>query len=151
MIKYQLKCDAGHEFEGWFRDSADYDNQAQRHLVECPVCGSSNVRKALMAPAVARSGALKKGSDTEARRAKVAQDLAQAAQKARDYVEKNFDYVGGRFPEEARRIHYGETEDRNIYGEATGGEVKELLDEGVSVAPVPEAQSASPTPRKKLN
>jgi len=113
MIKYQLTCDTDHEFEGWFRDSADYDAQSEAGLIECPNCGSDDVRKAMMAPAIARH--------TGSRRERVAglkNDLMKAAERARDYVEKNFDYVGERFSEEARRIHYGETKTRSIYGEA---------------------------------
>ena len=132
MIKYQLTCDTDHEFEGWFRDSADYDAQSEDGLIECPTCGSEDVRKAMMAPAIAR----RTGSRSE-RVASLKNDLVKAAERARDYVEKNFDYVGERFPEEARRIHYGETKERGIYGEATGKEVKELADEGVRVGPLP--------------
>lgn len=130
MIKYRLLCGGGHEFEGWFRDSADYDRQAGDRLVECPVCGDNAVRKAVMAPAVSRRPSSPRRPDAQ-------RDLVEAAKRARAYVEKNFDYVGGRFPEEARRIHYGETEPRRIYGEASGAEVKELAEEGVCVAPLP--------------
>ena len=131
MIKYQLLCAEEHEFEGWFRDSADYDAQAEDGLVECPVCGSGDVRKAVMAPAIARRGKGRAGA--------IKRDIVEAMTRARDYVEKNFDYVGEKFPEEARKIHYGETEERGIYGEASGKDVKELIDEGVNVAPLPGA------------
>jgi len=143
MIKYQLICDAEHDFEGWFRDSADYDAQAEDALVECPACGSEKIRKAMMAPAIVggkRSGA------RAARLEEIKRDMGQAVLRARDYVEKNFDYVGDQFPEEARKIHYGEKEERGIYGEATGKEVKELVDEGVSVAPLPGVRRTSPEP-----
>lgn len=133
MIKYQLLCAADHEFEGWFRDSADYDAQADKGLVECPACGSADVRKAIMAPAVARGG-------REARLSEIKGDMMKAMQRARDYVEKNFDYVGEKFPEEARKIHYGESDERPIYGEATGAEARELAEEGVSIAPLPGAK-----------
>lgn len=133
MIKYQLLCGYDHEFEGWFRDSADYDAQAGQGLIECPVCGGENVRKAVMAPSVARRD---RGS-RETRLAELKRDMGAAMERARAYVEKHFDYVGDKFPEEARKIHYGETEERGIYGEATGKEVKELVEEGVSVAPLP--------------
>lgn len=136
MIKYQLLCDSDHEFEGWFRDSGDFDVQAGDGLIECPLCGSDEIRKAIMAPAIGR-----KSNQVPARReqrlANLRDDVIAAAERARDYVEKNFDYVGNEFPEEARKIHYGETKERGIYGEATGREVKELIDEGVSVAPIP--------------
>lgn len=146
MIKYQLRCAADHEFEGWFRDSADFDVQAGDGLVECPVCGSATVRKAVMAPAIARRADVR--SDA------IRRDIMQAMTRARDYVEKNFDYVGEKFPEEARKIHYGETEERGIYGEATGKEVKDLVEEGVPVAPMPGAakkpdKAGKPKPRSQ--
>ncbi|MEL7487869.1 MAG: DUF1178 family protein [Pseudomonadota bacterium] len=154
MIKYNLLCDSDHEFEGWFRSSDDYDAQARDGLLECPVCASSSVRKALMAPAIARGGS----SRSDARLAEIKANMGEAMDRARRFVEKNFDYVGDRFPEEARRIHYGETEKRGIYGEATGDEVRDLVDEGVSVAPVPGApqKDAQGEPqiadgKKKLN
>lgn len=151
MIKYRLICDSDHEFEGWFRDSADYDVQSQEGLIECPSCGSGEVRKAVMAPAIARSGSKKD------RLAAIHHDMAKAVARARDYVEKNYDYVGDKFPEEARKIHYGESEERGIYGEASGKDVKALIDEGVQVAPLPGAKSdkagepKSPATSKKLN
>ena len=155
MIKYRLMCEADHEFEGWFRDSADYDTQAGNGMIDCPSCGSDEIRKAVMAPAVAR----REGSRKE-RLAAVQQDMARAVLRARDYVEKNFDYVGDKFPEEARKIHYGESQERGIYGEASGKEVKELMDEGVDIAPLPGVKKnadAAGTPKiataetKKLN
>ena len=143
MIKYQLTCDADHEFEGWFRDSADFDVQAERGLIECPACGSDAVRKAVMAPAIAR-----KGNSREARLKEIRNDMAKAVERARDYVEKNFDYVGDKFPEEARKIHYGESKERGIYGEASGKQVKELVEEGVQVAPLPGAGKKTNKPAK---
>ena len=104
MIKYQLTCDLNHEFEGWFRNSDDFDVQSKDGLIECPSCGSDEVRKAVMAPAVKRRG----GSRDE-RLSAIKNEIIQAAGRARDYVEKNFDYVGDKFPEEARKIHYGES------------------------------------------
>ncbi len=151
MIKYQLRCEADHEFEGWFRNSGDFDVQAKKGFLACPVCGSAEIRKAIMAPAIA--GAARGGARSEVRKL-----IAEAANRARDYVEKNYDYVGQRFPEEARKIHYGETSPRGIYGEASGKEVKDLLDEGVQVAPMPgkpqpaaiPAPTAPKQPAKKL-
>lgn len=134
MIKYRLICDLDHEFEGWFRDSADFDIQSDEGLIECPACGSGDVRKAVMAPAIARG----KGSRQE-RLAAIHKDMANAVERARTYVEKNFDYVGEKFPEEARKIHYGESKERGIYGEASRKEVKALVDEGVQIAPLPGA------------
>lgn len=127
MIKYQLICADDHEFEGWFRDSADFDDQCEDGLIECPACGSDTVRKAVMAPAIR----------TRSNRREISGDIVKAMDRARQYVEKNFDYVGEKFPEEARKIHYGEKDARGIYGEATGKEVKALVDEGVQVAPLP--------------
>ena len=149
MIKYRLRCDAGHEFEGWFRSSADYDVQAKAALLECPTCGSSDVRKAIMAPAIStkKGGSL---AEKDRRLREIQATMNEAAGKARDYVEKNFDYVGGTFPEEARRIHYGEKEARPIYGEATGKQAKELVDEGVAIAPLPGANKPA-AKKKKLN
>lgn len=141
MIKYQLKCGSGCSFEGWFRSSENFDRQAAEGTLKCPICASAEVARAIMAPAVV-GGA---GSRQEEKLAMMRETMTEAARRARDYVEKNFDYVGGRFPEEARKIHYGETEERSIYGEATGKEVKELVDEGVSIAPLPGP------PEKKLN
>ncbi|NWG72090.1 MAG: DUF1178 family protein [Parvularculaceae bacterium] len=136
MIKYQLRCDGDHEFEGWFRNSADFDIQAADGTLSCPACGSAKIGKAIMAPAVASSEA-KAQRVSDMRRA-----IAEAAARARAYVERNFDYVGDRFPEEARKIHYGESNPRGIYGEASGAEVKALIEEGVEVAPLPGAAKA---------
>lgn len=136
MIRYALVCKAGHEFEGWFPGIAACDTQLGKGLVACPDCGSTKVQKALMAPAVAPkkdlAGAKKRALAFAAHQAKLA--------AVREHVEQNFENVGERFPEEARRIHYGETEKRDIYGEASLQEAKELVDEGVEVAPLPGPQ-----------
>ena len=129
MIVYNLRCRNAHEFEGWFRDSAAYDEQAQGGSLTCPVCDSRKVEKAIMAPAV--SGAKKQGGAEEAKQ------MRQFMTGLRQYVQRNADYVGPNFAEEARKIHYGEAEERAIYGEASGAEVKALLEEGVPVAPLP--------------
>jgi hypothetical protein len=105
------------------------------------------VSRAIMAPAVVTGG----GKRREERLSVMREAMVDAARRARDYVEKNFDYVGDRFPEEARKIHYGETKERSIYGEATGAEVKELVDEGVEIAPLPPAPGAPADVKKKLN
>lgn len=147
MIKYSLTCGSGCAFEGWFRSSEDFDAQAGEGRLECPYCASSKVERAIMAPSLVR------GADAPARSSRLAEireAMAEAARRARDYVEKNFDYVGDRFPEEARRIHYGETKPRDIYGEATGAEVKELVDEGVAIAPLP-APPGAVADKKKVN
>lgn len=131
MIKYSLRCANAHEFEGWFRSSADFDDQSASGELSCPICGISHVEKAIMAPAVST------GRASEQRLGDMRAAMAEAAANARTYIEKNFEHVGGRFPEEARKIHYGEADARPIYGEATLKEAKELRDEGVSVAPAP--------------
>ena len=129
MIVYNLRCRNAHEFEGWFRDSAAYDAQAQGGSLTCPVCDSRKVEKAIMAPAV--SGAKKQGGAEEAKQ------MRQFMTGLRQYVQRNADYVGPNFAEEARKIHYGEADHRHIYGEASVEEAKELLEEGVDVAPLP--------------
>ena len=130
MIVYNLRCRNSHEFEGWFRDSAAFDAQSKGGKLTCPVCDSRKVEKAIMAPAV--SGA-KKSAVT----ADEAKKMRQFMTGLRKYVQENADYVGPNFAEEARKIHYGEAEDRHIYGEASLEEAKELVDEGVDVAPLP--------------
>lgn len=149
MIKYKLSCASGCAFEGWFRSSEDFEVQAREGRLECPYCASTEVARAIMAPAIMRGGAAP-APDRDARFAQMREAMTEAARRARDYVEKNFDYVGERFPEEARRIHYGETKRRDIYGEATGAEAKELAEEGVAIAPLPPA-AAAVADKKKIN
>ncbi len=149
MIKYKLSCAGGCAFEGWFRSSEDFDAQAREGRLECPYCASTDVARAIMAPAIVRGGATP-APDRDARFAQMRDTMAEAARRARDYVEKNFDYVGEHFPEEARRIHYGETKHRDIYGEATGAEAKDLVEEGVSIAPLPPVAAAVAN-KKKIN
>lgn len=139
MIKYALTCDAGHDFEGWFGASADYDDQAARGLLQCPVCGSAAVRKQIMAPAVA--GTKARGEPEASPRLR--EMMMQAMGAVRAHVEENFDYVGDAFAREARAIHEGTSEARGIYGEATPAEVRALKEDGVQVAPMP------PAPLKK--
>jgi hypothetical protein len=131
VIAYSLRCHKGHEFEGWFRDSAAFDSQSVGGHLSCPSCKSVRVEKAVMAPAV--SGTKK----TAARKASEAKAMRQFATGLRKYVQENADYVGPNFAEEARKIHYGETPDRHIYGEATPKQAQELVEEGVDVAPLP--------------
>jgi hypothetical protein len=152
MIRYALHCEAGHEFESWFANSAAFDKQAKRKLVECPVCGSSKIEKSIMAPRLART-------DDAPRAEEIAESpatppappaktpvmtvspqervLRQKLKELREHITKNSNYVGARFPEEARKIHYGETEHRSIYGEASPDEAKELHDEGIEFHPIP--------------
>ena len=140
MIRYALACDQDHAFEGWFSRSSDFDDQAARGQVECPVCSSRAVRKQIMAPAVA--GAKKRGDALPAEGAKRAM-MMEAMARVRAHVEETFDYVGDTFAREARAIHEGKSEERGIYGEATPAEVKGLVEDGVPVAPLP------PAPAKK--
>jgi len=133
MIRYALLCEHDHEFEGWFGASADFDDQQARGLIECPVCASKAVRKAIMAPAV--SGTKKKGQD--ATPAQTQAMMMEAMGRIRRHVEENFDDVGDTFAKEARAIHEGRSEERGIYGQATSKEVRELVEDGVPIAPLP--------------
>lgn len=138
MIRYALICEHEHEFEGWFGSSGDYDDHQSRGLLECPVCASKAVRKQIMAPAV--SGTKRTAKD-EARPTQAM--MLEAMSRIRKHVEENFDDVGDSFAKEARAMHEGKTEARGIYGQATPTEVKELVEDGVPVAPLP------PEPPKK--
>jgi hypothetical protein len=144
MIRYALLCEHDHDFEGWFGSSADYDDQHARGLLDCPVCGSKAVRKAIMAPAV--SGTKAKGSPQDPP-PEVQAMMMQAAQAVRRHVEDNFDYVGDAFAREARAIHEGKSEERGIYGEASGDEVRKLVEDGVPVAPLPQG----PPQKREIN
>jgi hypothetical protein len=155
MIRYSLICERKHDFEIWFKNSADFDKQSKRGLVACPACGSAKVEKAIMAPSLGRGS--RKGADMampdgapapEApapveNKTPVAmvspqeRELRAKLKELRDHLTKNAENVGGKFPEEARKMHYGETEHRSIYGEASPQEAKELLDEGVELHPLP--------------
>ena len=139
MIRYALICDRDHEFEGWFAASADFDDQQARGLVECPICASKAVRKAIMAPAVA--GTKRRSQDHSP--AQHHAMMMEAMSQVRRHVEENFDDVGDAFAAEARAIHEGRSEDRGIYGQATSAEVRDLVEDGVPIAPLP------PEPVKK--
>ncbi len=134
MIRFGLVCRQGHEFEGWFRSGESFESQAQSGDLFCPTCGDSSVQKAVMAPAVARSRAEVLPPDP--RRLAMAQ-MMQMARKVQEHVEKNFDNVGERFPEEARKIHYGDAEHRDIYGKASNNEAQALREEGISISQLP--------------
>lgn len=142
MIRYELRCANGDEFEAWFGSIADYDRQAEAGLVECPMCGSKHVEKAPMAPAVRTS------RSKEAQRER-AVAMAMAA-KVRDHIKENFDYVGDKFADEARKMHAGEADERAIWGEATPEEARALAEEGIPAAPLPQELAPAP-PAKKLN
>ena len=139
MIRYALTCDHAHEFEGWFGSSADFDDQQARGLLECPMCASKGVRKQIMAPAVAGT---KKRTQPGAAQPNQAV-MMEAMSRLRRHVEENFDDVGDTFAREARAIHEGKAEARGIYGQATPTEVRDLVEDGVPVAPMP------PEPPKK--
>lgn len=137
MILFELRCGEGHGFEAWFRNGEAYDAQVAANEVSCPLCGDTRIQKAPMAPRIAKGG---KASDEkaeaaarEARKREIMNELAELRRK----VEENCDYVGDRFPDEARRMHYGETEKRGIYGEATAEEAVELAEEGVAFSRIP--------------
>jgi hypothetical protein len=151
MIRYNLRCDRGHAFESWFQSSQAYETQEKRRLVNCPSCGSAKVERAIMAPQIVS----KKGRDIAAPApapAPVTEAAAPAStpllmaqerelraklKELRDHIVKNADNVGERFPNEARKMHYGDIEHRPIYGEASPDEARALIDEGVEVSPLP--------------
>ena len=149
MIRYSLRCERGHGFESWFQSSSTYDSQVKRKLVTCPACGSAKVEKAIMAPQIVS----KKGQDIAAPAAAATTEVTAPAstplmmaqerelraklKELRDHIVKNADNVGERFPNEARKMHYGDIEHRPIYGEASPEEARSLIDEGVEVSPLP--------------
>ncbi|CCD99163.1 DUF1178 family protein [Bradyrhizobium sp. STM 3809] len=153
MIRYALRCERDHTFESWFQSSSAYESQVKRKLVECPTCGSTKVEKAIMAPRIVS----KKGREAVPAPAAPApvptqevippgptsllmaqeRELRAKLKELRDHIVKNADDVGERFPTEARKMHYGETEHRPIYGEASLDEARELIEEGIEVAPIP--------------
>ncbi len=137
MIKFNLGCDNGHEFEIWFGSSQDFDNQKERKLLTCPHCGSSEVEKMLMAPSVT-TGRKKDQMVQVANMQNAQKEILTKMRELRDKVIETGEDVGSKFPEEARKIHYGETEARGIYGQASMEEATELAEEGVEFLPLPE-------------
>jgi hypothetical protein len=157
MIRYNLRCDRGHRFESWFQSSAAYESQEKRRLVNCPSCGSAKVERAIMAPQIVSNKKGQEGQDkgppVPATAATTATDVATPGstpllmaqerelraklKELRDHIVKNADNVGERFPNEARKMHYGDIEHRPIYGEASPEEARSLIDEGVEVSPLP--------------
>ena len=139
MIRYALTCEDGHRFESWFSDSQAFDTLRAADAVQCPECGSTAVEKALMTPqvATARKKDAKKEKVRLAANHSMRAEAVAAIRKIRDHVTENADYVGEKFPEEARKIHYEEAEPRGIYGEATADEAKALAEEGVEFHPLP--------------
>ena len=150
MIRYNLRCDRSHTFESWFQSSSAYESQEKRKLVSCPSCGSTKVERAIMAPqivskkgrevAVPESAAMPvEAPAAESTPLLMAQEreLRAKLKELRDHITKNADNVGERFPNEARKMHYGDIEHRPIYGEASPDEARALIDEGVEVSPLP--------------
>jgi hypothetical protein len=151
MIRYNLRCEKGHSFESWFQSSTAYESQEKRKLVSCPACGSVKVERAIMAPQIvskkgreAAVSAPAEASTTEitaqgSTPLLMAQEVELRAKikELRDHIVKNADNVGERFPNEARKMHYGDIEHRPIYGEASPEEARSLIDEGVEVSPLP--------------
>jgi hypothetical protein len=149
MIRYNLRCERGHAFESWFQSSAAYETQEKRKLVNCPSCGSAKVERAIMAPQIVS----KKGRDNAPPPPVAASDAAAPGstplmmaqerelraklRELRNHIVKNADNVGERFPNEARKMHYGDIEHRPIYGEASPAEARSLIEEGVEVSPLP--------------
>ncbi|MFC0240177.1 DUF1178 family protein [Rhodopseudomonas telluris] len=157
MIRYSLRCDSGHEFESWFQSSSAYDSQVRRKLVNCPACDSTKVEKAIMAPRIVGKKGRGRAPEPVEAAAPVApaetapsgeaastplllaqeRELRAKLKELRDHIVKTADNVGDSFPEEARKMHYGDIEHRPIYGEASPTEAKALIDEGIEVAPLP--------------
>jgi hypothetical protein len=148
MIRYALQCDGGHAFESWFQNSSAYETQVKRKLVNCPACGSADVEKAIMAPQIvsqkARVAEKAPAPSTDAATPASTpllmsdeRELRAKLKELRDHIVKSADNVGERFPNEARKMHYGDIEHRPIYGEASSDEARALIEEGVEVTPLP--------------
>jgi hypothetical protein len=133
MILFDLKCPAGHVFEGWFRDGDTYDRQVKVGKVSCPSCGADRIEKAPMAPRIAKQP---RGEASD-EKGKGARNMRELLKGLRAEVERTCDYVGPRFAEEARRIHYCESGERNIYGEATAADAEALGEEGIKFGTIP--------------
>ena len=131
MIKYNLKCENNHNFDAWFSDSSNFEEQNKKNLILCPKCNSTKIEKNIMAPNIGS----KKQSYTNV--LKTEKNYEKIIRNVRKHVEKNFEYVGDKFADEARAIHYGEKEEREIYGETSVEEAVDLIEEGVNVSPIP--------------
>ncbi len=130
MIVFNLKCiECNYNFEGWFEDSKEFQKQKKKNLVNCPSCESTNIGKALMAPNLSKK--------SNSKNPKTKRSVASNISKLKKIVEKNFDYVGENFTEEAKKIKYGESKERSIYGEATLEQTKELIEEEIEIMPLP--------------
>ena len=149
MIRYHLQCEHGHAFESWFQNSLAYESQEKRKLVSCPACGSAKVERAIMAPQIVSKKGRNAAAPAPAASTEVAapastplmmaqeRELRAKLKELRDHIVKNADNVGERFPNEARKMHYGDIEHRPIYGEASPDEARSLIEEGVEVSPLP--------------
>lgn len=146
MIHYQLQCGQSHGFDGWFKDSASFDKQARRGLIECPECGGTDIQRALMAPAVAKrktqavaapAPAPAQPEPAKVAAARIPAQVLAALQRLRSEVEKNCEYVGPSFADQARAMHRGETEAKPIYGETSEEQAETLVEEGIQVAKIP--------------
>jgi len=146
MISFDLVCGNGHTFEGWFSNSKDYEKQSKLNSIECPFCSNNKIQKALMAPNVSTknhsnksSTALEDKNSNQASKGNLhnSPEVVSAFKKLRKVVEENCDYVGSKFAEEARKISYGESEPRGIYGETSAEEAKELNEEGIEFGMLP--------------
>lgn len=140
MIRYSLRCDKGHDFDGWFRSSTDFETMQASGQVTCALCGSSDVQKTLMAPSVPAKATAEASPLT-----KPQNQMEAALEQLRKHVETNSDYVGLKFADEARAMHEGRSPSRAIHGEAKPEDAKRLIEDGVPVAPLPF------TPRQKAN
>jgi hypothetical protein len=137
MILYELKCGKDHAFEGWFPSGAAYEAQLAARELSCPLCGDRSIDKAIMAPRIGKAVQTVPAAPTPAPTKEQAAEMLKMLRALRDKVEKEFDYVGPSFAEEARRIHYGEAEERAIYGEASTEDAESLEEEGVPVSRIP--------------
>ena len=147
MIKYALLCDGDHPFEGWFSVSSDFEEQQAKSLIQCPFCASRSVRKAIMSPAVAGTKAQAANGGEGDQAAQMRGMMMEAMGRVRAHVEETFDYVGDSFAAEARAIHEGASEERGIYGEASPTQVRDLVKDGVPIAPLP----PKPVDKRRLN
>lgn len=139
MILYSLCCADDHTFEAWFKDSATFDEQVAAGEIQCPVCATASVAKAPMAPRIGKGGGERDdpAPQPQTYSNSKAAEMRRMLSELRRHVEDNSDYVGDKFPEEARKIHYGETEERSIYGEASEDQANELVEEGIEIGRIP--------------
>lgn len=140
MIVYDLSCQCGHRFEGWFKSRDAFDRQVEAGMIDCPACGGSQVQKRLSAPKIggkAESTTTRPAPSSDAMASGMPAELASAIANLRQKVAETCDYVGSNFAEEARSIHYGDVEERPIYGEASAEQARDLHEEGIMAIPLP--------------